>query len=661
MDGIGMGAIQALLNSSNRKPLDVGSGTLTASIGEDGRICSLNSYHPEHGYITLTSLEPFPNDRWYDSEWVRMYRKRIAGEVRQEGTIFGFGCIPVGIESEAVYGYKDYTSPVISWRSDEICISACYDAVDDPETPYIRQTLSITNHSERDQQLTFDIGGRFSLNRCSYGQLTEGGPILLPEQMNALQVRENHISISNKNLDARADIYLYANGNPLMITPHRASSAEPIDYADRIQIDVPAGETGRLELQYTLSAGYGDIRVLPAATAESPSFAEHREIRETHDTFEFIIRRNLDYILSCCAVPVGDERYCVLTDHQLLPLSWNRDAYYMMRLLIEAAAHEGYLHDAEKLRIWRIVKGHLLWMFELANRPNGYWGRAYLTNGHCKDNVFQLDQQCYPLLELCDYYEFTRDEDTVSKLLPEAAKIVAMLTEHKAREQWLFLTGETPADDKVDYPYHFSSQVLVWHTLKRLAHLNEAMPVTDSDLWDWAERVRKDCLLHFTTLHRGKPIYAYLTDLKGNVKNYHDANDLPTVYAPLWGFCQKEDEAWRNTMQFAFSADNAGGYYEGEFGGLGSVHTPHPWPLGAAQELIWADALNDEARSRRVMEQLIKIVQWDGLFSEAVDEHTGKVMSRHWFSWPGAVLSYEMLKTRSAALRGTGQQSLARQ
>ena len=58
-------------------------------------------------------------------------------------------------------------------------------------------------------------------------------------------------------------------------------------------------------------------------------------------------------------VPVGDGA-CILTDHMLLPLSWNRDAYYVARAMLE---HDHGLAD--------IVRRHLLWMFEVAERPDG--------------------------------------------------------------------------------------------------------------------------------------------------------------------------------------------------------------------------------------------------------------------------------------------------
>jgi meiotically up-regulated gene 157 (Mug157) protein len=61
------------------------------------------------------------------------------------------------------------------------------------------------------------------------------------------------------------------------------------------------------------------------------------------------------------------------------------------------------------------------------------------------------------------------------------------------------------------------------------------------------------------------------------------------------------------------------------------------------QELLYARGLGDQARWQKVMQKLKQVVQWDGLFSEAINEETGHVESRHWFSWPGAFLATILL------------------
>ena len=120
---------------------------------------------------------------------------------------------------------------------------------------------------------------------------------------------------------------------------------------------------------------------------------------------DLVIRRGLSYGLML-AVPVG-ETCCILTDHMLLPLSWNRDAYYVASALLRWRAE---LAD--------VVRRHLLWMFEVAERREGAWGRCYLANGRIKDAAFQLDQQLFPLLELVEYVQHTGDTVTWERLRP---------------------------------------------------------------------------------------------------------------------------------------------------------------------------------------------------------------------------------------------------
>ena len=315
-----------------------------------------------------------------------------------------------------------------------------------------------------------------------------------------------------------------------------------------------------------------------------------------------------------------------------------------------------------KQAVKTVLRGHLVWAFETAQRPSGHWARCYYTSGRPKDDVFQLDQQCYPLLELAEFADFSRDDvdqALVRRLVKYVDKILGVLSQHRwaggegdSRDVWLFKTDETPADDEVDYPYHFSSHILLWHSLDRLAALSKTMPgAIHTPVGAWAEAVHRDTIQQFTTLYpaTGHTMFAYLTSTTGVYQFYHDANDLPTALAPLWGFCDPSDHAWRHTIAYAFSTHNKEGFYPGgKYGGLGSVHTRDPWPLGDAQQLLIAlttpSALPPGAQgAETVMDKLVAEVQWDGLFSEAVDRYTGEVTSKHWFCWPGSFVSMVLL------------------
>jgi hypothetical protein len=271
-------------------------------------------------------------------------------------------------------------------------------------------------------------------------------------------------------------------------------------------------------------------------------------------------------------------------------------------------------------RVRDAVGGFLRWLFERAERPQGWWPRASLANGTSKDPAFQLDQQLFPLLLLDDHARLTGDRTLAKRYASDRDRTIAALLARRATFG-LIATEETPADDPlVEQPFHFSSHVLLWRVLR------DTHP-------DAAEEVRDAIRSGFTD--SGRFAYA-VRGPRVDARHYHDANDLPTVFAPGWGFCDPDDPVWRATIEFAWSSDNEG-YYDGALGGLGSLHTPHPWPLGDLQGIVVARVVGDAERERRGWERLGRVETWDGLLPEAYDETTGAVASRHWFAWPAAV------------------------
>ena len=321
------------------------------------------------------------------------------------------------------------------------------------------------------------------------------------------------------------------------------------------------------------------------------------------------------YALDCASSNVRAssehaEATAVLADHAILPLVWTRDAYYVCRALLSTVPAHGTEVTARFLR----------WCFEVAERPEGWWPRASLASGQAKDPIFQLDQQIYPLLLLADHARLTGYQTLVLRYALDRDRVLRALLDRRT-SFGLIATEETPADDPIEAPYHFSSHVLLWRVLCALD------PKAARALRDATRR-------HFAT----GEMYAYAVrgpNGEGALR-YHDANDLPTVFAPGWRFCRASDPRWRATMAFAWSKGNRG-FVGGALGGLGSVHTPHPWPLGDLQELVLGRVLRDRARVARARDRLGRVATWDGMLPEAYDEHTGEVASRHWFAWPIAL------------------------
>src|SRR5439155_1326369 len=112
------------------------------------------------------------------------------------------------------------------------------------------------------------------------------------------------------------------------------------------------------------------------------------------------------------------------------------------------------------------VDGFMAWLFDVAERPDGAWPRASLASGQAKDVAFQLDQQLYPLLLVADHARLT-GENVMRERYGETCRATLDWLLRRRSPFGLVPTAETPADDPLRQPYHFSSHVLLWHVLGR--------------------------------------------------------------------------------------------------------------------------------------------------------------------------------------------------
>jgi hypothetical protein len=469
--------------------------------------------------------------------------------------------------------------------------------------------------------------GPLRLGRAAMTELVEGGVLPDPPAEIEAEAADGVLLV----VAPAAGVAAAVAGLPTGAALSRRAASGHLEVRLPIAVDLEPGASQTLVLPIALGTDPARVtalaRRLAAGDAGLAVVAARREDRLGRidplvpAVVRTLGRRALGYVLDCCALAMG-EATCVLTDHRVLPLSWNRDGWFAVQALVAAG-----VPGAEEL-----AGRHLRWLFEVAERPGRAWGRAYLPSGRVKDPAYQLDQQCWPLLELAGQLDRTWDASLAAAAGPVVDEVLAAIAVRRAAGAELFATEETPGDDPVPMPYHFSSHVLLWHTLHRLANV-----LGRPDLAALADRVRVAVRTHLTTRQDGREMFAYAADLEGGQVRYHDANDLPAVLAPVWGFCPADDPVWRATMAFAFSPDNPG-FAAGPLGGLGSVHTPGAWPLGDVQELIWAQLAGDNGRATRVLGRLAATACWDGALPEARDPGDGTVRSRHWFAWPGAAL-----------------------
>lgn len=570
------------------KPLDVGNGIVSGTLTPNGRWLSLGVAHPIHGRIVLTDAPAFPDESRGDQTAARRYRADLAARSRK-----GFG-VTLLARGEADAFLVEDSLPL-----------AVFDQPAYARTEVLtlaprgrRGAVQIVRIAARDSAIGVAIEwhGHMRLARAAYTQLTPGGP--LPKALSNTTTGQDGqlVWIDDRELGAAAAIAL---PRPAQVP---AGMSLPFVVAIALDETLEAAIRGAVML-----AGEGAVLVGEEVQARRASWQGLGRDGEG----DHAVRRGVAYAMDCAASRIDDLAVAMLADHEILPLVWTRDAYYVCRMLLQLAPRDEHVRAS--------VDGFLRWMFEVAERPAGWWPRASLASGATKDRAFQLDQQLFPFLILEDHARLTGEAAFLERYGPLRYEILRALLARRT-PFGLIATDETPADDPLEQPFHFSSHVLLWRVLRDLEPSR-------------ANEVRNATRAAFTDAGR----FAYAVKAPGQgARHYHDANDFPTVFAPGWGFCDADDPVWRATIDFAWSTANEG-YFRGSLGGLGSLHTRHPWPLGDLQDIVLARVLGEAERERRGWERLERVETWDGLLPEAYDETTGAVASRHHFAWPAAL------------------------
>jgi hypothetical protein len=468
---------------------------------------------------------------------------------------------------------------------------------------------------------------RFSgrIDRCALAEITEVNPPSPVEVHPEAHLRGRELTVATPELETSAVVTVEGPAGHWVV----GGSDDTL----LSEIEAGPGTSGPVEVTITVSL---DSPVWPGDPQRTPTVTAPRIAPgDAADGLAGVTTGALRYILGCTAFDVGGGDRAILTDHRLLPLSWTRDAYYQALLLLCAAPDDRAVTD--------VVQGHLRWLWGRGRAPGTPWMRSHLPDGRPKDLAIQADQQLYPLLELADYRRVTGrwpvppvggDAEPVKRWGELIEEVWRSLP--RQGESGLLADAENPADDPSELPFTLSTQILYWHTAIQLAPYATELGLAALHLESTAQDLRIAVRRAFTCEGPYGPQWAYETDGAGHHRLYHDANDLPTAFAPSWGFCSSGDRQWAATMRFAFSEHNPA-YVSGLHGGLGSAHTLGTWPLGDAQELAVAITTGDKDRATAVRCRVNRVAAVDGLLPETYDPETGDWLARHWFAWPAAV------------------------
>lgn len=584
-----------------RKPVDVGNGSVCASFGLDAGWLSVGAPHPALGMLEVVGGIPFEVGRDGDPVAVREHRLRLC-----EPSASFLAVRDAEVEATSVAGVPTWQAQGDTWAA-EVTAWA------EPGRRTVTQLWRIRPETPGGVDLVF--AGR--LDRPGYAEITPIGPV--PPQLGPSRLRVSDTRLEVTAPERRA----LATAAVTVATRNAVAAWSLTDTGANLSVtwdDTPSAIELRVEV------------TLDVAPESAPGDARQQSPRPLHrtagdDVLARITDGALRYVLGCTALDVGPMQCCILTDHRLLPLSWTRDAYYQAALLLACA-------DDAPLAVV-VAERHLTWLWGPGRDAHGVWQRSHLTTGQVKDPAYQADQQLYPLLELADFRRTTgrwpgsRDDwgtsvRTVWSRLPRHAN-------------GLLPGEENPADDPSGLPYLLSSQLLLAYVARRLAEWEVELDLIDLGLAGDADSTMTAIADAFTCRGPAGQQWAYESDGGDGRRLYHDANDVPTALAPIWGLCGVDDPSWLGTMRFALSSHNPG-FVGGRHGGLGSAHTPGVWSLGDAQEWAVAMTTGDQQSADRVLDRLRLVAGDDGMLPETYDPETGDWMARHWFAWPGALI-----------------------
>ena len=604
------------------KPLDVGNGRVCASFAVDGSLLSLGCVHPDHGFVEFTGAPAF-DEAWRGRpDAVRRYRHTLA--LAGDAAVRLTGAVPEVVPDPHPPGRP-------RWSGVDGAGGYLVEAWAPADQPgVVQRHVWRAGPGRRPRRLALVVSGR--IQRPPFAEITEVSPLpplpgraTITAEGTVLQVMEPvlpavvrlHVAIAGGVTDGWR-IGPDAARLPIVWDPRREPALE-VEVTCALAPDTPPMAGTRRRAGST-------------ATGAGPLSSRLHVPARLRPALATLIDGVLGYVLGCTALSVASGERCILTDHRLLPLSWTRDAYYQALLLLAARRLEP--------RALTVVAEHLRWLWVRCDRGADGWARSHLANGAVKDRAFQADQQLYPVLELLDYREVAGawprsppGRGGWGELVADTWRALPI-----DAELGLLASEENPADDPASLPYLLSTQILLWSTATRLrAHAGE-LRLDAPALAGTADTVRAAIRDRFACPGPFGTQWAYETDGRGRVRRYHDANDLPTALAPLWGLCPPEDPEWSTTMRFALDRANPG-WSQGRWGGLGSAHTPGTWPLGDVQEWVVASLLGETGRAGRVLERLLAVAAPDGLLPETYDSGTGTWLARHWFAWPSAVLA----------------------
>lgn len=274
--------------------------------------------------VVASPYKQFDGSKFRDSSYVRQYRARMLEMIKtgQPGFGFRFDCDVKHVAIELV----NFNHAVIKFKIQERVVVELTLFIQ--ENGELLQSFAVSSSAKSVVRVPYlwDLG--ISVNRASYGQLTEGGPIPIPDSENVLKLLNERrgFAIVNPNLGAHIEGQLEQNGKPLLLEnslDNRVFKESPVDARVSGVLEIHPHETKVINQRLRL---FADIDVRDSFQKSSSIRPKTGSVWKHGDSEGMlIVHRNFGYIVGNCAIPISETDACILTDHVALPLGWNRD------------------------------------------------------------------------------------------------------------------------------------------------------------------------------------------------------------------------------------------------------------------------------------------------------------------------------------------------
>ncbi len=261
---------------------------------------------------------------------------------------------------------------------------------------------------------------------------------------------------------------------------------------------------------------------------------------------------------------------------------------------------------------------------------------AHYINGVLLYPGFELDQLAAYVLALKNYLAATGDRTILRESLVKKGLtgVAGKLLAQKDSETGLFATFLDPSDDPVKYPFLIYNNVLALKALEFLSGLQR------EGSWRYRPTLaRQAAALHKAICRHGivegpyGPMFAYAVDGRGNFQLYDNPPGSLQLLAH-YGFCRPDEPTFVNTVRWIHSSHNEYYHGTGDIRAAASRHSPNPWPMSAANDLL---ALNIN-RGR-----LFRLAPMDsGFCCETVNPGSGWASTGHAFATAAGFLAFSL-------------------